>query len=126
MENKVAVASSNGKRIDEHFGRARRFGIYQFEEGEWFHLEDRESLPPCSGGAHSDDLLDRAVDVVADCRWVVVSQIGPTAIDALIARRVLPLVIEGTVDEALSIVGRRYLGTVDSRINTDKHGDLPH
>ncbi len=119
MKKMIAVASSDGKCIDEHFGRAWRFSIYQFRAGEWSHLEDRESLPPCSGGAHADDLLDRVVDVVADCRWVVVSQIGPTAIDALIARRVLPLVIEGTIDEALSIVGRRYLGTGDTSIAKD-------
>ncbi len=126
MERKVAVASSDGKRIDEHFGRARRFRVYRFGEGEWLHLEDRESLPPCEGGAHDDDLLDRVVDLVADCRWVVVSQIGSTAIDALIARRVLPLVIQGTVDEALSIVGRRHLGAGDSRINRNNNGEFSH
>lgn len=126
MEKIVAVASSDGHRIDEHFGRARRFSVYRFGEGAWSHLEDRESLPPCSGGAHADDLLDRVADLVADCRWVVVSQIGPTAIDALIARRVLPLVIDGTVDEALEIIGRRYLGTANSRITKDRHGDFPH
>ncbi|WP_052263228.1 NifB/NifX family molybdenum-iron cluster-binding protein [Geobacter pickeringii] len=114
MEKKLAVASSDGNRIDEHFGRARRFRVYRFEGGNWLYEEDREGLPPCAGGAHSDDLLDQAVDRVADCRWVVVSQIGPGAIDALIARRVLPLVLKGTVDEALTLVGKRYLGTANT------------
>ena len=72
--------------------------------------------PPCRGGAHADDLLERAVELVADCRWVVVSQIGPGAIDALIDRGVLPLVIKGSVDEALAVVGRQYLGTASTII----------
>lgn len=111
MEKMAAVASSDGTRIDAHFGRARRFRVYRFEEGRWLYREDRESLPPCGGGAHVDDLLDRTVDLLADCRWVVVSQIGPGAFDALIGRGVLPLVLRGTVDEVLAIVARQYLGT---------------
>jgi len=126
MKRMIAVASNDGNHIDAHFGRARRFSVYRFEGGEWLHREDRESLPPCGGGAHADDLLDRVVDLVADCRWVVVSQIGPGAIDALIARGVLPLVVKGSVDEALAIVGKQYLGTVNTKISKDKHGDSPH
>lgn len=126
MENTIAVASSDGTRIDAHFGRTRRFRVYRFEGGKWLFQEDRESRPPCGSGEHVGDLLEQAVELVADCRWVVASQIGPGAIDALIDRGVFPLFVRGMVDEALTIVGRQYLGLGDTGISNNKRGELPH
>ncbi|MBJ6727994.1 NifB/NifX family molybdenum-iron cluster-binding protein [Geomesophilobacter sediminis] len=104
MELKVALASSDGIRVDEHFGRASRFVVYHFGEDGWQFLEERKTEAACAGQEHSDDLLDRAVALLSDCRAVVVTQIGPTAFDLLIARRVLPLMLNGTIVEALDVV----------------------
>ncbi len=101
MDIRVAVASSDGKTINEHFGRARRFMIYRLQDGSWHHLEDRENLPPCAGQEHSDDLLDRTAELIADCKHVVVNQIGPGAIDTLLDRRILPFMLEGTIEKGL-------------------------
>ena len=111
MGIRIAVASSDGKRVDEHFGRCRRFMVFDFEGGEWRHRETRDSLPVCAGGEHRDDLLAGAVELVADCRLVAVRQIGPTAIDLLLARRVLPFTFSGPVTEALAVVADRYSRT---------------
>ena len=39
MEVQVAMASSDGVYVNEHFGRARTFMIYRFTAGEWEHIE---------------------------------------------------------------------------------------
>jgi len=101
MDIKVAVASSDGISVNEHFGRAHSFMIYRFTAGEWEHLENREHRPPCTGHEHNDNLLEQTADLIADCWGVISAQVGPTAFDLLISRRVLPFVMKGPLDEAL-------------------------
>ena len=101
MNIKVAIASNDGVSVNEHFGRARTFMIYRFAAGEWEHLENRENQPSCAGHEHNDDLLEQTAELIADCWGVVIVQIGPTAFDLLISRRVLPFVLDGSVEGAL-------------------------
>nr|WP_243689423.1 NifB/NifX family molybdenum-iron cluster-binding protein [Geotalea toluenoxydans] len=46
MEIRVAVASSNGATVNEHFGRAKNFTIYRLVEEIWQHVEERPNLLP--------------------------------------------------------------------------------
>lgn len=102
MELRVAVASSDGIVVDQHFGRAERFGIYRFTGGNWQHLEDRLNQPACAGQEHDDGLLERTADLISDCRGVAVARLGSGAIDLLISRRIFPFVLELPVPEALA------------------------
>lgn len=105
MSYKVAVASSDGKFINQHFGRARQFLIFEIkDDGAFEFLVLRDNTPPCNGGEHNDDLLAKTVDLVADCRAVLASQIGPGAIDALVARGVRPYVLPDFIEDALKRV----------------------
>jgi len=101
MGVKVAVASSDGKRVNAHFGRARSFRIYELIHDAWKLQENRESLPACFGQEHSDDALERTADLIADCRVVVVEQVGSGAVDVLLGRRIMPFMLAGSVEEAL-------------------------
>ncbi|MBI1921052.1 MAG: dinitrogenase iron-molybdenum cofactor biosynthesis protein [Geobacter sp.] len=101
MEARVAIATSDGKEIDQHFGRARDFRIYLLEGGRPRFVERRVNVPPCDGIYHNDQLLDRTVELLSDCRAVAAARIGSGAIDALLARGILPLALESTVEEAL-------------------------
>lgn len=99
MNYKVAVASSDFRVVNQHFGRAGEFLIFQhLQEGGFQFLEKRETKPLCSGGEHNEGQLERTVVLLADCRAVLVSQIGPGARAGLTARgitaEVLPLYIE--------------------------------
>lgn len=102
MGVKVALASSNGVEVNEHFGRARRFVVYEYEDGQWNYFGSRDNQPACAGHEHSDDLLERTAALIGDCKAVVVDQIGPTAMDLLLARRITPFMLGGTVVEALT------------------------
>jgi len=101
MGVRIAVASSDGKQVNAHFGRARCFQVYELEEGRWEFCEERKNTPACVGHEHSEDALERSADLIADCQGVVVEQIGSGAIDVLLARRVMPFMLAGTVEEAL-------------------------
>ena len=55
---KVAVASSDGIMINQHFGRADTFYVYELGDGIRF-LEKRKGRPFCHGGEHlEEELLD--------------------------------------------------------------------
>lgn len=102
MGFKVALASSDDVSVNEHFGRAKRFVIYEFENGNWTHLGSRENRPACAGQEHNDGLLEQTVELIADCRAVVIAQIGSTATDLLLGHRILPFMLSGTIADALS------------------------
>jgi nitrogen fixation protein NifX len=109
MEVKVALASSDGTQVDQHFGRASRFSIYRLRDGQWEHLEDRVNQPACAGHEHADGILEQSAALIADCRGVAVSQIGVTAMDVLLARRILPFVLAGPVSDALATLQKSKL-----------------
>lgn len=115
VERRLAIVSSDGKVVDNHFGRASRFAIYAERGKGWQFLETRETEPACRHQAHADNGLESSADIIADCRWVVVSQIGPAAIDVLLARNILPIVLEGPVPEALAVISSRYRHTFKSQ-----------
>lgn len=101
MEIRIAVTSSDGMNVDQHFGRARQFRIYRLTESGYEFVEDRAVTPPCSGHQHSDANLEKAAAVIADCQGVVALQIGPGAVDLLLGQRTLPFTMEVSVEEAL-------------------------
>ncbi|MBJ6802281.1 NifB/NifX family molybdenum-iron cluster-binding protein [Geomonas propionica] len=111
MELRVALATSDGTSVDLHFGRADRFAIYRLADGGWEHLEDRLNQPACAGGEHADGLLEQAAGLIADCRGVAVARIGVTAMDVLLARRIIPFVLELPVTEALATLCKSKLLT---------------
>ncbi len=106
MDVKIAVASSDGITVNEHFGRARFFRIYRLHDEGYDFLEVRENAPPCGGQAHDDDALARSAKLIADCRGVIAAQVGPGAIDALIAHRIMAFTLPGGVNEAFDALIR--------------------
>jgi nitrogen fixation protein NifX len=101
---RIAVASSDGKQVNAHFGRAQCFQVYELEQGGWELREERQNLPACLGHEHSDDALERTADLIADCRGLVAQQIGCGAVDVLLSRRIMPFMLAGTVEEALRLL----------------------
>jgi predicted Fe-Mo cluster-binding NifX family protein len=84
MPYRIAVASNDGKVVNQHFGHSRQFIIFEVsDQGEWDFSEIRSTIPACSFGEHSDSSIDNVVRVLSDCRVVVVSQIGYGAEQAL-------------------------------------------
>jgi predicted Fe-Mo cluster-binding NifX family protein len=104
---KVAVASENGAVVQEHFGRATQFLIYEIEEEGCRLVEIRKNHPACGsapegdGEGHSEDRMQDSIELVSDCRAVVVAQIGRAAVERLANRGVHAFVIPDFIDSAL-------------------------
>jgi len=75
---KVAVVSSDGKVINQHFGKASRFYIFEVDGDKIQFLEVRETIPVCGSAedGHADEILNRAISLISDCEVLLCSRIG--------------------------------------------------
>jgi nitrogen fixation protein NifX len=106
MSMKVAVASSDGKYINQHFGMASQFLIFELEDdGTYKFLELRENKPACSVEGHTELSMEESVELISDCQVVLASQIGPAAIDILISHEIEPYIAPTFIDDALKQLG---------------------
>lgn len=79
---KIAAASDNGIEINTHFGKASEFYIYNMDEnGKLEFLEQRSVTPVCVSGGHDEEKLRKNLEVLSDCRYLLVARIGDGAAD---------------------------------------------
>jgi len=73
---RVAVASKDGMAINEHFGHAKLFWIYDLDnEGCWFR-EKRDVDHYCLGGYSDKSATPKILNTISDCKAVFVAKIG--------------------------------------------------
>jgi nitrogen fixation protein NifX len=105
---KVAVATSDGININEHFGQAREFYLYHVQEDGTFRLLEVRAIgnaPLDAARAHTAEIT---VEQISDADVVLVSQIGPHAASSLAARGIKSFTVKGAIDRALSAYGKRH------------------
>lgn len=73
---KVAIATKSGNIIDEHFGHAKDFKIYEVKGHECVYLESRNVDNYCQGGYSDDSALPKILETIHDCAAVFVARIG--------------------------------------------------
>src|SRR6266568_820763 len=106
---RVAVASNDGNSVNEHFGRARSFHIYEVNEDGSSHLvEQRAITPHCPGNSELAHSSDATVEQLSDVDAVLVAQIGPGAQSSLNRKGIRSFALSGPVEKALSSYGRRH------------------
>ncbi|MNV65576.1 Dinitrogenase iron-molybdenum cofactor [compost metagenome] len=77
MAKRVALGSSDGEWIDQHFGSCEQFVVYDIsEEEEWKLVEVRQTGIDGFSGRHSEEQLKKLLELVSDCGLVLVSRIG--------------------------------------------------
>lgn len=86
MAIRAAVASTDGKVINCHFGKASKFLIFEFKDNVFEYIEAREVKPCCNRGEHEDNAFETAAKELCDCSIILVSKIGMTAADFLESR----------------------------------------
>ncbi|HWR09581.1 NifB/NifX family molybdenum-iron cluster-binding protein [Sporomusa sp.] len=103
--SRVAVASTDGIAINEHFGRSKEFWIYEVAEtGEYQFIERRESN---AQAAHAGKGHSFTAQLLADVEVVLATQIGPRAEQELQSYGVIALPVSGPIDKALKTYGKR-------------------
>ncbi len=73
-----AVSSKTGRLIDQHFGHAERFLIYQYQAGESKLLEIREVEKYCSSKEceNQEEKMAKMLDVLGDCSAILSVRMG--------------------------------------------------
>jgi len=72
----VAVATRGGGRINEHFGHAREFQVYEVSSAGIRFVDHRRVEQYCQGGWGEDATLDGVLDMLAGIACVLVAKIG--------------------------------------------------
>ncbi len=96
---KIAFATTDGVNVDEHFGRAGMFAIYdmtkegytfvelrKFADGRDKEIEDTKGL-----GQLHDDKVRKKVDYLSDCRIIYITEIGGPSAARLVKKSMMPI-----------------------------------
>lgn len=129
----IAVASSDGQNIDQSFGEARTFLIYEVNSDGFHVAENRyvaddglvanrcssSNCTPKNGGCSSVRKNGGCngelpgIALVADCRAVIASRIGFNAVKQLEKKAIATFDVECPIEEALSKI-TEYFRRVDA------------
>ena len=98
---KVAFASTDRKRVNQHFGAAEGFVVYEISPDKASLVGVAEFAEEAMDG--NEDKLTAKVDFLAGCAAVYVMAIGASAIKKLMAKAIQPIRVNETdaVDELL-------------------------
>jgi predicted Fe-Mo cluster-binding NifX family protein len=73
---KLAVAGKDGMAINEHFGHAKQFRIYEATPDECGLVETREVAHYCLGQHSDQSAMAGILEAIKDCHAVFVAKIG--------------------------------------------------
>jgi len=106
---KVAFATTDGINVDEHFGRAGMFAVYELTHENYSFLELRKFETRGLGELH-DDRVQSKVDKLADCKIIYLTEIGGPSAARLIKKGIMPVKVKESVTIEDSM--KRLLDTV--------------
>lgn len=101
MNVKIAFATGDRRAVNQHFGAAESFAIYEVGENDTRLIEVVEFIETVMDG--HDGKLAAKVALLGDCAAVYCNAVGASAIQQLLAAGIQPMrVDEGTlIDELL-------------------------
>jgi nitrogen fixation protein NifX len=97
---RVAFTSSDGERVDEHFGQATRFHVWEVGPDTAAFVEivgacggqgRTHGHPADHSTSHEDDRVSARADAVQGCALLYTEAIGGPAAAKLVARRIHPI-----------------------------------
>ncbi|MCS6960406.1 MAG: nitrogenase cofactor biosynthesis protein NifB [Pseudanabaenaceae cyanobacterium SKYGB_i_bin29] len=72
----VAVASKGGGLVNQHFGHAKEFLIYEVDANSVNFVGHRKVAHYCQGGYGEEATMDNILQAIGDCKAVLCSKIG--------------------------------------------------
>jgi len=143
MNYKIAIGSSDGKKIDLKFGEVEKFLVYEIDNLEYKLVEQREvksqenkeanriencnksecSSGGCSGNGHGcsgpDDIIDK-VKTIEDCRCIVCKKVGFQAQKQFEKKAISVFDVECDISEALDKI-TKYYEKIDNKKPFKRH-----
>lgn len=99
MSLRVAFASTDGCYIDQHFGNARIFQVFDISEASYEIVESRRSEANCRGNCEGG--FDSLLCALEDCDAVFVLKIGEGAAAFMIGHGKRVFEAQGPVEEIM-------------------------
>ncbi|MBI4792802.1 MAG: hypothetical protein HY789_08805 [Deltaproteobacteria bacterium] len=97
---RIAVMSSDKKEVNERFGKANRFLIYEQKNGGLQLVAERVS-EPLTVDYFDLEMCDWIADIIKDCQKVYMTRISKQAERAVIRRGITPVVYQGPIDKII-------------------------
>jgi nitrogen fixation protein NifB len=72
----VAVATKGGGIVNQHFGHAKEFQIFEVDANEAKFVGHRKIDQYCQSGYGEDATLEHVIKAIADCKAVLVTKVG--------------------------------------------------
>jgi len=102
---KVAFATTDGKQVDEHFGRAGVFAVYEITETGSTLIEmrkfsdgmDKSVTDTKDQGPLHDSAVQAKVDRLADCKLIYLTEIGGPSAARLVKKGIMPMKVKENV-----------------------------
>jgi nitrogen fixation protein NifX len=99
---KVAFATMDGINVDEHFGRAGMFAVYEITEAGYRFVEmrkfaegmDKAVADTKDMGPLHDSAVQGKVDRLADCKLVYLTEIGGPSAARLVKKGIMPMKVK--------------------------------
>jgi predicted Fe-Mo cluster-binding NifX family protein len=100
-KTRIAAVSTDGQYVNEHFGKATRFLIYDVDDQVvWVENRPTESLSEDDPGHRFDaDKFSRIASLLEDCSKVYISRIGQTPAAKLKELGIEPVVYQGAIGD---------------------------
>jgi len=108
---RIAVASSDGKTINEHFGKAVSFLVYDTGKEGYTFIEKRNVTPLNCKSEHTEESLAPNIEALKDCTAVVVVKIGDPVRRAFERNGVSVFEKTESIDNALTKLAAYYTKT---------------
>ena len=101
---RLAVATSNGKYVDQHFGQTNEFYLYDYKDGLITPAGKQRTDPfldeSMFGEAHRNK-IERMVKSLKGADIILTSGFGDKAISEIMARGMYPFKKEGPIDDSI-------------------------
>ncbi len=115
---KVAFSTTDGYNVDEHFGRAGLFAIYEINPEGYKFIEFRKFadgrdklIEETKGmGEIHEDRVQKKVDKLSDCKIVYLTEIGGPSAAKLVKKGMMPIKVKEIVSIEESL--QRLLETI--------------
>jgi len=99
---KVAIASTDGESVNQHYGKSEKFYIYSIDDEVGYDLtEERLVQAVCQNGSHIIEEMNKSVSQFLDCKYIAASRIGDGALSVMNKNGITGMELPGSVDDAI-------------------------
>lgn len=107
MVYKIAIASSDGQTVDQHFGQAVNFLIYEVSNGKIEFIEDRDVNAIINENSTPDTRITQVINLLNDCKIVFAAKIGERVVRDLYANGIKSFAVSFSLNEIFTTIIKR-------------------